>query len=67
MRGWFRVLTSVQYSYAQSAAQRFDTLFGGERVFDNPKPFDDLATLVNYLTGTDDMVLDCSATIKLPH
>ena len=53
-----QVLPSVQYSYAQTAAQRFDALFGGERVFDNPKPFEDLATLVNYLTGTDDVVVD---------
>lgn len=52
-----QVLGSVHYSYAQTAAQRFDALFG-QRVFDNPKPFEDLASLVNYLTGTDDMVLD---------
>jgi adenine-specific DNA-methyltransferase len=53
-----QVLTSVQYSYAQTAAQRFDALFGGNRVFDNPKPFEDLASLVNYLTGTDDVIVD---------
>lgn len=53
-----QVLPSVQYSYAQTAAQRFDALFGGDRVFDNPKPFEDLASLVNYLTGADDVVVD---------
>ncbi len=53
-----QVLPSVQYSYAQNAAKHFDGIFGGEKVFDNPKPFDDLATLVNYLTGADDVVLD---------
>ncbi|MFO1029860.1 MAG: DNA methyltransferase [Planctomycetota bacterium] len=53
-----QVLPSVQYSYAQGAAQRFDAFFGGERVFDNPKPFEDIASLVNYLTGIDDVVLD---------
>ena len=53
-----QVLPSVQYSYAQNAAQRFDKIFGDEKVFDNPKPFDDLASLVNYLTATDDVVLD---------
>ncbi len=53
-----QVLPSVAYSYAQTAAQRFDDLFGGKRVFDNPKPFDDLARLVDYLTGPDDIVLD---------
>jgi adenine-specific DNA-methyltransferase len=57
-RSTTQVLGSVRYSYAQTAAQQFDGLFGGERVFDNPKPFNDLAELVNYLTGTDDMVLD---------
>jgi adenine-specific DNA-methyltransferase len=53
-----QVLPSVQYSYAQNAAQRFEKIFGDEKVFDNPKPFDDLASLVNYLTATDDVVLD---------
>ncbi|MFO0639433.1 MAG: site-specific DNA-methyltransferase [Polyangiaceae bacterium] len=53
-----QVLTSVQYSYAQTAAQRFEALFNNQRVFDNPKPFDDLATMINYLTGPDDVVLD---------
>jgi adenine-specific DNA-methyltransferase len=53
-----QVLPSVQYSYAQTAAQRFEALFNNQRVFDNPKPFDDLATIFNYLTGPDDVVLD---------
>ena len=53
-----QVLPSVQYSYAQNAAQRFEKIFDGEKVFDNPKPFEDLASIVNYLTGTDDVVLD---------
>jgi adenine-specific DNA-methyltransferase len=53
-----QVLGSVHYSYAQTAAQQFDELFGGKRVFDNPKPFPDIAKLVEYLTGPDDLVLD---------
>lgn len=57
-RSTTQVLGSVRYSYAQTAAQRFDGLFAGERVFDNPKPFDDLAELVNYLSGSDDVILD---------
>src|SRR5262249_10912845 len=57
-----QVLSSVQYSYAQTAAQRFDALFGNKRVFDNPKPFEDLASVVNYLTGPDDVVLDFFAS-----
>ncbi|MFN3337751.1 MAG: DNA methyltransferase, partial [Thermomicrobium sp.] len=53
-----QVLPSVHYSYAQTAAQRFAALFDGEKVFDNPKPFEDLSRLVDYLTGPDDIILD---------
>jgi adenine-specific DNA-methyltransferase len=53
-----QVLPSVQYSYAQTAADRFEEIFGGVSVFDNPKPFEDLASLVNYLTGADDFIVD---------
>jgi adenine-specific DNA-methyltransferase len=53
-----QVLPTVQYSYAQTAAQRFEEIFDGVKVFDNPKPYDDLATLINYLTGPDDLVVD---------
>lgn len=53
-----QVLGSVAYSYAQNAAQRFDALFDNQRVFDNPKPFDDLAGLIHYLCGPDDLVMD---------
>lgn len=53
-----QVLPTVQYSYAQTAAQRFEEIFDGVKVFDNPKPYDDLAALINYLTGPDDLVVD---------
>jgi adenine-specific DNA-methyltransferase len=53
-----QVLPSVQYSYAQTAAQQFDALFNGIRIFDNPKPYLDLAALVEYLSGPEDIVLD---------
>jgi len=53
-----QVLRSVQFSYAQTASQQFDAIFGGKKVFDNAKPFNDLAKLVDYLCGPDDLVLD---------
>jgi len=53
-----QVLPSVQYSYAQTAAQQFDAIFGGIRIFDNPKPYLDLARLVEYLTGPEDLIVD---------
>jgi adenine-specific DNA-methyltransferase len=40
-----QVMPTVFYSYAQTAAQEFDALFG-QRVFDNPKPWRDVARVV---------------------
>ena len=51
-------MVSVHYSYAQTAANQFNALFDGKRVFDNPKPVDDLKKLVGYLTSPDDLVMD---------
>lgn len=53
-----QVMVSVHYSYAQTSANQFNALFDGARVFDNPKPVDDLRKLVGYLTGPDDLVMD---------
>ncbi|MGC1721213.1 MAG: DNA methyltransferase [Isosphaeraceae bacterium] len=53
-----QVMGSVHYSYAQTSANQFIALFDGKRVFDNPKPTDDLKRLSAYLTGPDDLVLD---------
>jgi adenine-specific DNA-methyltransferase len=53
-----QVLPSVQFSYAQTSANQFNALFGGTRVFDNPKPTDDLKQLVGYLSGPDDLMID---------
>jgi adenine-specific DNA-methyltransferase len=53
-----QVMRSVNYSYAQVASRRFDEIFGGKRVFDNPKHFEDLAKLTEYLTDDDDLILD---------
>ena len=52
------VMHSVHYSYAQTATNAFNLIFDGQRVFDNPKHFEDLRSLVAYLTGPDDIVLD---------
>jgi adenine-specific DNA-methyltransferase len=51
-------MVSVHYSYAQTAANQFMKLFDGARVFDNPKPVDDITKLTAYLTTPDDLVLD---------
>lgn len=53
------VLRSVQFSYAQTTTNEFTKLFGGKRVFDNPKSVDDIAQLVEYITlSNGDVVLD---------
>lgn len=46
-----QVLKSVKFSYAQTAANEFTSLFNGKRVFENPKPTSDIAELVSYFTG----------------
>ena len=53
-----QVMVSVHYSYAQTSGNQFIALFDGKRVFDNPKPVDDLKLLMGYLTGPDDLVMD---------
>ena len=53
-----QVLTSVRYSYAQTATLEFESIFDGVRVFENPKNFKDLSLLVNYLSSGDDIILD---------
>ncbi|NTI24184.1 site-specific DNA-methyltransferase [Rhizobium rhizogenes] len=53
-----QVLTSVRYSYAQTATLEFEEIFDGIRVFENPKNFKDISLLVNYLSGPDDIILD---------
>ena len=53
-----QVLGSVHFSYAQKASQDFDRLFDGKRVFDNPKNFQDLQLLIDYLSTTGELVVD---------
>jgi adenine-specific DNA-methyltransferase len=53
-----QVMVSVHYSYAQTAANEFNSLFDGQRVFSNPKPVADIARLAGYLTEDDDIICD---------
>jgi len=53
-----QVMRSVIFSYAQKAAQDFAEIFGGVKVFDNPKSYIDLERLVAYLTEPGDLTLD---------
>lgn len=52
-----QVMPSVFYSYAQTASQQFDSLFGF-RAFDNPKHWPDIARIARYLGGERSYVLD---------
>jgi adenine-specific DNA-methyltransferase len=53
-----QVMRSVTFSYAQKAAQDFAAIFGGKKIFDNPKSYLDLERLINYLSNPGDVVLD---------
>jgi adenine-specific DNA-methyltransferase len=55
-----QVMPSVFYSYAQTAAQEFDSMFGA-RVFDNPKNWRDIARVLRYLGDTNSAVADVFA------
>lgn len=51
------VMSSVHYSYAQTASNGFELIMG-DKVFDNPKNWKDLRRIIEYLTGPDDIVVD---------
>ncbi|TIW20260.1 MAG: site-specific DNA-methyltransferase, partial [Mesorhizobium sp.] len=53
-----QVLTSVRYSYAQTATLEFEQIFDGVRVFENPKNYKDISLLISYMTDPDDIILD---------
>jgi len=53
-----QALKSVLFSYAQTATQEFQKIFGGKKVFDNPKHFEDIRKLVDYLSDEGDIILD---------
>lgn len=50
-------MSSVQYSYAQTAAVDFKKLMK-DKVFDNPKNWKDLRRIISYLTESHDIVMD---------
>tara|TARA_R110002073_G_scaffold2938_3_gene19168 strand:+ start:7803 stop:11201 length:3399 start_codon:yes stop_codon:yes gene_type:complete len=52
-----QVMGSVHYSYAQTASQEFDALFG-EKVFKNPKNWKDILRVSRYLNVSKGIVLD---------
>ncbi|MCI5105918.1 MAG: site-specific DNA-methyltransferase [Pseudomonadales bacterium] len=53
-----QVMASVSFSYAQKATKDLDKIFGGKKVFDNPKNYFDLEQIVAYLSNPGDLVLD---------
>lgn len=53
-----QALRSVLFSYAQTATQEFQKIFDGKKVFDNPKHFEDIRKLIDYLSEEGDIVLD---------
>ena len=54
------VMRSVYFSYAQTTTQEFNRIFGGVRIFENPKSVNDIKKLIEYVTAGDDVdiVLD---------
>lgn len=52
-----QVMPSVFYSYAQTASQQFDALFGN-KVFDNPKHWPDLMRVLRYVTPEPGTIMD---------
>ena len=54
----YALRSSVTYSYAQTASRDFNNLFGGQRIYENPKNFQDIRQLIDYLTADDDLVID---------
>jgi adenine-specific DNA-methyltransferase len=53
-----QVMRSVLFSYAQTATQKFNELFEGRRIFENPKHHEDIKKIVSYLAGNNDIILD---------
>jgi adenine-specific DNA-methyltransferase len=53
-----QVMRSVNFSYAQTVAQNFAKIFDGKKIFDNPKPTDDLKKLFAYLSNPGDLIVD---------
>jgi adenine-specific DNA-methyltransferase len=56
-----QVMRSVIFSYAQKASQDFARIFDGKAVFDNPKNYIDIGRIIEYLTASDDLIIDIFA------
>lgn len=52
-----QVMTSVHFSYAQTATMNFSEIMGAG-IFDNPKSWDDIKRIVRYISGKNDIILD---------
>jgi len=56
-----QVMPSIIYKQAQVAVKHLRNLFGGKKLFDNPKDREVIARLIKYVTGDDDIILDSFA------
>ena len=56
-----QVMPSVFYKQAQVTVRLLRNLFGGQKVFDNPKDHEVLMRLINYVTSPGDIILDSFA------
>jgi adenine-specific DNA-methyltransferase len=52
-----QIMPSVFYSYAQTASQEFEAIFG-KKVFDNPKNWRDILRVISYLSDFNSIILD---------
>ena len=56
-----QVMPSVLYKQAQVSVKLLRKIFGGERVFENPKDHEVIMRLVRYVTKPGDLILDSFA------
>jgi len=56
-----QVMPSIIYKQAQVVVKFLRNLFGGEKVFDNPKDHEIILRLIRYVTGLNDIILDAFA------
>ena len=59
--GGLQVMPSLIQKQAQVAIKLLKKVFGGKKVFDNPKDHDVIARLVRYVTNSNDIILDSFA------
>lgn len=51
------VMRSVNFSYAQTSTNEFSKIFDGLRVFDNPKHFNDIRNIIDYVSEESDSII----------